>query len=568
MTSVFAKILEAKPHSPVYTMHKYFARRPWNVFGELIAHYSLPGDIVLDPFCGGGVTIVESLKLKRSAIGVDFNPLAAYVTEMECRPLSLHSFREIVSQVIKNAWPEISLLYQTKCAKCGSGAVADWLEWDEATGQIIRIKYDCPKCGASGEKSPTIRDLRLAKEISETFEDRVERRNLWYPKTPIPKGDKTRSLLNQNVSYFYELFTKRNLLALAILFDEINDLENGDAKDFLKFAFSSSLKWASSQSHLRGRIVEGWAMHAYWIYSKSLEINVMNTFKRRTTAIIRGKEYSNKKIGDFCRLAQSFNDLAEGRATCLVLNKSSTSLPIPDNSVDAIITDPPYGGNVNYAELADFWFIWINDGRTIEKKDEIIINRTQGKTLDEYEVLLGAVLKECYRVLKPERHLVSTFNSRDMRVVASFVTAASKAGFTLHPDGLVYQKPIRPYTTTFHAMQIGAFVGDFIFTFLKDGAPQPSVTIASRGLSDLKDTLMALINDAVKGGMIEPQLREKAYRILIPFLSDNARSDSVACRQAIDFFEEAMRERNLYFRELRKRITEKRKRKFSKRRKH
>ena len=55
----------AKPHTPVYKMHRYFARRPWSVFRSLIEHYSNPGSIVLDPFCGGG-TVVE-LDRKRSA---------------------------------------------------------------------------------------------------------------------------------------------------------------------------------------------------------------------------------------------------------------------------------------------------------------------------------------------------------------------------------------------------------------------------------------------------------------------------------------------------------------------
>ena len=43
----------AKPHTPVYKMHRCFARRPWSVFRELIQHYSNPGSVILDPFCGG-----------------------------------------------------------------------------------------------------------------------------------------------------------------------------------------------------------------------------------------------------------------------------------------------------------------------------------------------------------------------------------------------------------------------------------------------------------------------------------------------------------------------------------
>jgi len=73
----------AKPHTPVYKMHRYFARRPWSVFRALIEHYSNPGSIVLDPFCGGGVTVVEGLRLGRKVIGVDINPLATFITRCE-----------------------------------------------------------------------------------------------------------------------------------------------------------------------------------------------------------------------------------------------------------------------------------------------------------------------------------------------------------------------------------------------------------------------------------------------------------------------------------------------------
>jgi SAM-dependent methyltransferase len=304
-------------------------------------------------------------------------------------------------------------------------------------------------------------------------------------------------------------------------------------------------------------------MHAYWVYPKSLEINVWNTFRRRAQAILRGKKYSNEQIGRFYTPARNFNELVTGNASCLILNQNSTKLPFPENSVDTIITDPPYGGNVNYAELSDYWHTWLSEGKTIDKNSEVIINKTQGKGVEEYELLLSAVLKECYRVLKPGRCLVSTFNSRDIRVVASFITGAAKAGFTLHPDGLLYQDPIRSYTTTFHAMQIGAFVGDFVFTFVKEKTRL--VADSGRSLVGLKETLAELVAGAVAGEITEPQLSEQTYRSLIPFLAANARVDPVACKEAIDFFEAKMKEREQYFGQLRRRIVAKRKRKFSRR---
>jgi putative DNA methylase len=562
LTSAFSAIVDAKPHTPVYTMHRYFARRPWNVFHELVSHYTTKGDIILDPFCGGGVTVVEAIKLGRKVIGVDANPLATYVTEMECRRLDLQSFQQAFSRVSQNIEPEISRLYQTKCAKCTFKATADWIEWDEATGQMIRLKYYCPKCAAGGDKSPSQHDLKLAKQIAENFTREVRERRLWYPRTLIPNGDKTAALLSRNVNFFHELFTKRNLLALSILHSEINRIVDRESRDFLTFAFSSSLKWASRQSHLRGAIVEGWAMHAYWVYPRSLEINVWNTFRRRTQAILRGKRYSNQHLGELCVFARDFNDLAKGDATCLLLNQSSTELPFPDGSVDAIITDPPYGSNVNYGELSDYWHIWLREGKTIEKSSEVIINKTQGKGIEEYESLLCAVLKECHRVLKPGRCLVSTFNSRDVRVVASFVTGATKAGFTLHPDGLLYQNPIRPYTTTFHAMQIGAFVGDFVFTFVKEYSPQHRDS--SLSIQELKKTLAEFVEEATAGEITEPQLRERAYRSLIPFLATWAQVDSAVGKEAVDFLEAEMKSRERDFRQIRLKMTDMRRRRFGK----
>jgi hypothetical protein len=218
---------------------------------------------------------------------------------------------------------------------------------------------------------------------------------------------------------------------------------------------------------------------------------------------------------------------------------------------------------VNYAELSDYWYIWLSKGRTISKRDEVIVNKTQRKNLGAYRELLSVIFEECYRVLKPQRYFVSTFNSKDFRVVASFVTAASEAGFTIHPKGLLYQPPIRPYTTTFHAMQIGAFVGDFIFTFVKEAMAELTPFEAERELQDVKARLQGLIDETVKSEIIEPQLRESAYRILIPFLAKHAKFNSAAATEAVDFFENEMNKQELLFRKLRHKVTKTRVRAFS-----
>ena len=514
----------------------------------------------MDPFCGGGVTVVEALKLRRKAVGVDVNPVATYVTSMECADVNLGDFKSAFEKLRARVAGELYSLYRTRCSKCGSSAVGDWFEWDEQSKRIVRVKLECPRCG-SIEKKADEADQALAKKVEGQFHRIIGRRKLWFPQTPIPRGDKTTPLITRNLTSFHELFTRRNLLALTILRGEILKSKRDLAQELLMFTFSSSLKWASRQSHLRGKIVEGWALHAYWIYPKSLELNVWNIFKRRYDAVKRGKQYSNVNIGSYCKFANKFADLVN-EATCLILSKSACELPMPDDSVDAVITDPPYGGNVNYAELSDFWHIWMSKGRTIEKEDEVVVNRTQQKSIEDYQALLESAFRECYRVLKPGRPFVSTFNSNDFRVVASFVMAGSKAGFTLVPEGVKYQAPIRPYMTTFHAMQIGAFVGDFVFTFKKE-KNQPEQDFQEADLHRICDQVSNLVEESVKSGRPEPKLREKAYGLLIPFLARYAASHPAQCNEAAEFFERKIAENNDYFKRARKQEIETRRSLFS-----
>jgi len=558
----YLKAIQAKPHTPVYMMHKFWARRPHNVFSELIAHYSEPNDIVLDPFCGGGVTVVEALRLRRRVIGVDLNPLATYITEMEVKPLDVDKFWRGYEQIKLKVEQELLKLYQTSCPKCHeNSAIFDWLEWEGE--KPTKMKYQCLKCGI-GEKEAQKEDILLFQKIDGDFEKIISERKLWYPKAIIPRGDKTDGIIKSGCTHFWQLFTKRNLLALSILYKEIfNVNENADVRDFLYFAFSSSLKWASKQSHLRRKIVEGWAMHAYWLYPKTLEVNVWNTFTRRCKAIARGKKYSNKNVGTYFRKAESFEDLLNNKGTCLILTRSSVSLPIPNEKVDVVITDPPFGGNVNYGELADYWMIWKNKDKTLDKTEEIIINKNQKKRLSDYEEGLRQVFSGCFRVLKKEGSMVVTFNSKDFRVVASFIIATTRAGFVLHPQGLLYQPPIRAYTTTFHAVQIGAFIGDFIFTFYKPTQLSLDKFSAEIEVKNFKEHIDDLIKNHIGEKITEPELRERAYSTLIPFLALHSRNNLETCREVVDYFELQMKKLEPHFKELRNQIIQERRKTFS-----
>jgi len=67
-----------------------------------------------------------------------------------------------------------------------------------------------------------------------------------------------------------------------------------------------------------------------------------------------------------------------------------------------------------------------------------------------------------------------------------------------------------------------------------------------------------LIENHIGERITEPELREKAYKTLIPFLGLHARSNLQACKEAVDYFELKMRKLEPHFKELRKEIIEER----------
>ncbi len=518
----------AKAHTPVYNMHRFFARRPFNVFEAMVKQYTNPGDIVLDPFMGGGVTVVESLRARRRIVGVDLNPMAWFIVDTEVRPVKLEKVRKQFKKVEKATKEEINQLYEVTCDTCGKPATIRWSLWsavvicprpdcdkvmvlsevEKVSGgrylcpacnrpfnaidckhldeKIVRIAYRCPCCGTSSERAPTCDDVERCQQVASELAKTIEDGQLSYPQDMIPDGDRVRddALYKKGYTHFYQLFTKRNLLANSILRKVITSLDSdSETTKALLFVFSSSLSWSSKMRKDTGH---GWEHHGYWLPNIYYESNVWDMFKKQFDAgphcYWKGKTYSNREFGDFAVPAKDFPTVAEGKASYLLLCQSSDKLPIPDDSVDVVITDPPFGGNVQYAELANFWAVWLKDTLglqgTIDNSLEAIQTRHTGfateKSLGHYEEMLFRIFKECHRVLKADRWMVLTFHNRDLKVWMALHRAASRAGFRLPPAsedlnrGMLYQPPIEHYTTTLHQRVAGSMLGDFILSFKRE----------------------------------------------------------------------------------------------------
>jgi len=94
---------QAKRH---FGVHGYFTKQTWNVVAEYIKNFSKPGDLVLDPFGGSGVTAIEALMNGRSAINIDLNPMAVFMVQSLIAPVNqaalAQAFEEVKVEYIKN----------------------------------------------------------------------------------------------------------------------------------------------------------------------------------------------------------------------------------------------------------------------------------------------------------------------------------------------------------------------------------------------------------------------------------------------------------------------------------
>ena len=458
--------LVAKTHTPMYLMHKYWARKPHNVVSEYIKHHTKEGEIVLDPFCGSGVTAIEALKLNRKAVGLDLDPMSIFISRETAVPVDLDKFKQAFESIAGKIKDKIYELYKTKCRKCKKDAIVEAIIWKDEKPQEVRYTCSC----TSGTQWNNISevDLQLVRKIEK------EKIPYWYPENELIRNGRINVRSGERVC---DLFTKRNLLSLSMILNEIEKVKDEEIKDMLKFTFTSTLGQASKMVFVirnRGRAsgsaisstpeVGSWATRGYWVPPEYFEINAWNCFEERFNKTYRGKEDSNNLIKDF-KETKNFSELKKDANVMLkVQNALEITKIIPPNSIDYIFTDPPYGDAVPYLELDYMWSSWLKFNPNFE--DEIVISDSPARQKKEevYERMLKAAFAEIFKVLKPSRYMAVTFHNTDIKVWNDIISACAFAGFDL--EKIIYQPPARTSAKGLLAPYASA-VGDYYIRFSK-----------------------------------------------------------------------------------------------------
>ncbi len=331
--------------------------------------------------------------------------------------------------------------------------------------KLLGYYYDCPEDGKQYKK-PDSSDMGHLETIHSHYHDVEDK--LLLPRQEIPAGYNTDQMRRYNYRFWYQMFNERQRLSLAPLLSAILELEDRNVRENLLVLFSGALEFnsmfCSPKGLGTGAVRHTFAHHAFIPPKVVLEANVWGVgrssggfaslYKRR---LRRGKLFARHPVerkvssgtvtkvsipGDKIEglFAGSFAELNGRRdRNLLLLCQSSESLPLPEKSVDAVVTDPPFFDNVMYSELSDFFYVWLRLGlkhsheefRTelVPREKEIIQNERQQKDSEFYTEGMTAVFAESHRVLKDEGLLTFTFHHGKSEAWDSIARALAHGGF-------------------------------------------------------------------------------------------------------------------------------------------
>ncbi len=516
--------VEAEAHTPPYKIHKYFARRPHNVFSQLVREFTREGEVVLDPFCGGGVTIYESVTQNRRAVGCDLNPLSIFIVKNmikrtdpadvfipfinELKAYLHHLHGDFMTFSLNGEtypvhWAELALC--VRCPECGR-------QTPLANEYKVRAnKYHCSNrycvncsegvfnpagCERSGSQYLSYvfssKKLRIEKGFADEdmvryrnhidfLKEEMRRNGVEVPRDLIPMDwDRQHEdgLARKGILYFQDFFTKRNLYILLLLKSRIEQNRErlgDDVYELVRLVFSNVLKdtnvMAFTSAGWQGGRPVTWSKHAYWIPNQYCEVAIMPAFEKAVERIVSAMEFNRKKEYG-ADMARGFDEL--GCRNVLLFNRPVNLCEVPEDCVDAVITDPPYGSNVQYLELSHFWYPWNRElyGGCPDFRLEAVSNRKRGfrgaKSQYDYERNLLPVFEKSYKVLKEGRFMVLTFNNKDISSWLALLFSIFRAGFSFHE--MYFQDGVKNYRQTSHTRAKGSPYGDFIYVFVKDSS--------------------------------------------------------------------------------------------------
>ena len=370
------------------------------------------------------------------------------------------------------------------CSTCGEDL--------RLTGPARRGRCDCPHCGypnafpaadsgplqhrmfaieyhnsrRRGEhrgrffKRPDTEDLGRAKAAARRWE---QLETLFVPDDSIPPGDETNRLHRWGYTRYRDMFNARQLLGLELSCRLVARVEDTRVRCALATNLSDLLRYQNllcRYDTIALKALDIFSVHGFPVGLIQCEANLlgitgengMNIGSGGWTNIVdkyaKAKRYCAEPFEvrrNGSRKVQVpitdewIGEVHDGRRRSVEIRcADAMQVDLPEDSLDAVFTDPPYFGNVQYSELMDFCYVWLRrlagheaegfERRSTRSRQELTGNATQARGLDHFTAGLSAVYSRMARALKTGSPLAFTFHHNKLEPYSAVGIAILDAG--------------------------------------------------------------------------------------------------------------------------------------------
>lgn len=447
--SIANTIKEIKPvvDNPGGFIHNYMARKPYNVVSAIIDGFSKPGDLVYDPMFGSGTTLIEASKLGRCAIGTDINPIAKEICSVSLRRWDLHRINTLIDQFVADVE---SVCFDLYAFTDGSeNRIIERCHFDLTDNGFVPTAYWYKiknRNKLSGRKKSIASKEFVTKYNS--FRD-VSMQRL-HDHALIPNS---RIAVKDGATVF-SYFCNRNLLAMDRIFTVLDRYQEDYGYEILCLLVSSAInliklsdKKASSQM-------------PYWLPKKdATSRNAVFVVQQKASAMKEGLAYFQEncqsliddgKINIYSSPAQSISD----EVLC-------------DNSVDLVLTDPPYTDQVPYLEYNQLWIYLFGMESKFNLEDELVVSDapTRKKGQDDFDIVFNGIIKRTASCLKEGGVFAMFYHTFDLKSWSCVLTMMQENHLRY-----VYQIPTAAPRKSFKTIMSpkSTLDGNYLLLFVKD----------------------------------------------------------------------------------------------------
>jgi len=275
-----------------------------------------------------------------------------------------------------------------------------------------------------------------------------------------------------------------------------------------------------------------------------------------------GYEWALSKVVD--SLKEIIELLAENPGAPNVYFGTATKIPLEDKSVSCIVVDPPYAENVMYAEVSDFFYVWLKrllgdlfpnafNTTLTEKEEEAVANPARFKNMgqsakklaqEDYKTKMEACFRDMHRILQDNGVMTVMFTHRTAEAWSSLATALMNADFTFISSWPVHTEPPDKYAKRGK----GVLKVTVLLTCRKRKANHPGIW--EHIVEELRDVAKQKIEEFSTLGIEEPDLKVSVYGPVLGKFADyypvkTATGKEIDPLQALDLVTDVLNEKFL-----------------------